>query len=162
MCCLKGVAVLSLSLFFRFVEFCSVPCHPRDMKQQNFILLEIRGLSRNSWRRMRKGLSVLAWKLFTSHLNLRLNYIEPDKDVWVYSGQSPGNLWIFFACISLETMLWTLYPEESISRWFQTDEFCDARDFLFPDCSIVGFLPSCLWLGGCGFCGWTSSEVEWV
>lgn len=77
-------------------------------------------------------------------------------------GQSPGNLWIFFAGISLESMLWTLYPEESISRWCQTDESCDARDFLFPDCSIVGFLPLCLWLGGCSFGGWTSSGIEWV
>lgn len=122
MCCLKGVAVVSLSLIFRFTEFCSVPCHPRDMKQQDFILLEIRGLSRNSWRRMRKGLSVLAWKLFTSHLNLRLNYIEPDKDVRVYSGSKPRklvNLFClhFFRNYAVNFISWRVNFQMVSDRW---------------------------------------------
>lgn len=41
---------------------------------------------------MRQGLCVLAWKIFTSHLNIPLNYIKPEKDVQVYSGLKPRKL----------------------------------------------------------------------
>lgn len=61
---LKGVAVVSFSLIFGFVEFCSLPCHPRDRKQQDFIPLEMRRLSGASWRRMRKGMPVLSVENF--------------------------------------------------------------------------------------------------
>lgn len=61
---LKGVAVVSFSLIFGFMEFRSVPCHPRDRKQQDFIPLEMRRLSGASWRRMRKGMPVLSVENF--------------------------------------------------------------------------------------------------
>lgn len=89
---LKGVAVASFSLIFGFLGFCCSAYHPREMKQQDFILLEISRLIGTGWRRMGKGLSVLAWKFFTSHLNLPLKYIEPEKDVRVYSGSKPRKL----------------------------------------------------------------------
>lgn len=118
---LKGVAVASFSLIFGFVEFCS-PYRPRDMKQQDFILLEISILSGTSWRSMRKGLSVLVWQIFTSHLNLPLNYIEPEKDVRVYSGSKPRklvNLFCldFFRKYAVNFISWRVNFQMVSGRW---------------------------------------------
>lgn len=52
---LKGVAVTSFFLILGFLEFC-LSYHPRDMKRQDLILLEIGVLTGTGWRRMRKGL----------------------------------------------------------------------------------------------------------
>lgn len=39
-----------------------------------------------------EGAACLSMENFTSHLNLPMNYIEPDKDVRVYSGSKPRKL----------------------------------------------------------------------
>lgn len=66
-------------------------------------------LSGTSWRKMRKGLSVLAWKIFTFHLDLPLNRIEPHKDVCVYPGSKPRKLVSLFLLGSLEKVCCELY-----------------------------------------------------
>lgn len=122
MCDLKRVAVVSFSLIFGCTMFCSVPWHPRDMRQQDFILLEMGRLSGTSWRRRRKGLSVLAWRIFTSHLNLPLNCVEPDEDVRVYSGSKPRklvNLFClhFFRKYAVNSISWRVSFQMVSDRW---------------------------------------------
>lgn len=122
MCGLNRVAVIFFSLSFGCTEFCSVLCHPRDIRQQDFILLGMKRLSGTSWRRMRKGLSVLAWEVFTSHLNLPVNYIGPDKDVRVYSGSKPRklvNLFClhFFRKYAVNFISWRVNFQMVSDRW---------------------------------------------